>query len=60
MTFKVDYQELKTAIDRIFALEMMLITRDAEIDALRFEVELAKRIQEGVRALNNQMLSGGS
>lgn len=60
MTFKVDYQELKTAIDRIFALEMMLLSRDAEIDALRFEVELAKRIQEGVRALNNQMLSGGS
>jgi hypothetical protein len=59
MTLKVDYQELKTAIDRIFALESMLITKDFELNMLRFEVDLAKRIEEGLRALNNQMLLGG-
>ena len=55
----VEYKELEKALEGVFALEMQLLYKDAEINALNFELDLSRRIQEGLRALNNQMLLGG-
>lgn len=53
-----NYKEVEDALDRIFDLRMELLQKDAEINALRFELELSKRIQESLGQFNRQMLSG--
>lgn len=52
------YKEVEEALDRIFDLKMELLRKDAEINALRFELDLSKRIQESLGQFNRQMLSG--
>ena len=58
MELKVPYEDFAKAVEDIFKLQMEGLDKDAQIIALKFELDLSRRIQESLARLNMQVLSG--